>query len=142
MGRINQNKNRGSAAHKGPNSKWLDTRGDTILSVAICDRCKNKRKYVDIVPDGNIPGIRVCIYGCSDQFDPYRLPMRPTENVAIRFPRPDADIAEYQDALTTDPNVVNDPNQNPNTPVTAGEWGIAPETSQDPIDGNLDALAP
>ena len=122
--------------------KWLNTKGNNIISIAICDRCKMKRPYDEITQDGNIPALRVCIHGCSDQFDPYRLPMRPTENISIRFPRPDADIAEYQDAITTDPNVVNDPSQDPLSPVTAGEWGIAPETSEDPLNGNLDNLSP
>jgi hypothetical protein len=97
--------------------------------------------YSDIRPDGNIPGIRVCGDGCSDQFDPYRLPARQSERISLRFPRPDADIAEYQDAITTDPNIVNAP-----TPYdltgTPGEYGIAPETSEDDIDGNLDNLSP
>ena len=100
-----------------------------------------KRAYSDIRPDGNIPGIRVCGQGCSDQFDPYRLPARQPERISLRFPRPDADIAEQQDAITTDPNIVNDPNTVDLTP-TAGEFGIAPETSEDDIDGNLDNLSP
>jgi len=50
-------------------------------------------------------------------------------------------VAEQQDAITTDPNIVNDPNVFDLTP-TAGESGIAPETSQDDIDGNLDNLSP
>lgn len=116
--------------------KWLNTSGNTVLSIAICDRCKMKRAYSDIRPDGNIPGIRVCGEGCSDQFDPYRLPARQPERISLRFPRPDADVAEQQDAITTDPNIVND------SPPTAGEFGIAPETSQDDIDGNLDNLSP
>ena len=107
---------------------WLDTRGNSVLSIAICDRCKRKVAYSDIRPDGNIPGIRVCGDGCSDQFDPYRLPARQSERISLRFPRPDADI-------------VNDP-----TPYdltgTPGEFGIAPETSEDDIDGNLDNLSP
>ena len=121
--------------------KWLDTRGNTVLSIAICDRCKMKRAYSDLRPDGNIPAIRVCGNGCSDQFDPYRLPARQPEKISIRFPRPDADVAENQDAITTDPNVVQDPNQTV-TGTTAGEFGIAPETSQDDLDGNLDNLSP
>jgi hypothetical protein len=28
-----------------------------------------------------------------DQFDPYRLPARRTENISLRFPRPDVSIA-------------------------------------------------
>lgn len=122
-------------------SLWLDTRGMSSLAIAICDRCKMKRAYSDIRPDGNIPAIRVCSNGCSDNFDPYRLPARQPEKISLRFPRPDADIAEYQDAITTDPNVVNDPNQSV-VPITAGEFGIAPETSEDTIDGNLDNLSP
>ena len=120
--------------------KWLDTLGNNTLSIAICDRCKMKRAYSDIIPDGNIPALRVCQNGCSDQFDPYRLPARQPEKITIRFPRPDADVAQYNDAITTDPNVVNSPNDV--TQGTAGEWGIAPETSEDDIDGNLDSLAP
>jgi hypothetical protein len=120
--------------------KWLDTLGNNVLSIAICDRCKMKRAYSDITQDGNIPALRVCIYGCSDQFDPYRLPARQPEKITIRFPRPDADVSVYNDAITTDPNVVNEPNNV--TQGTEGEWGIAPETSEDDIDGNLDSLAP
>jgi len=121
--------------------KWLETTGNTVLSIAICDRCKMKRAYSEIRPDGNIPGIRVCGQGCSDQFDPYRLPARQPERISLRFPRPDADVAEQQDAITTDPNIVNNPNQSI-PPITAGEFGIAPETSEDDIDGNLDNLSP
>jgi hypothetical protein len=120
--------------------KWLDTLGNNVLSLAICDRCKMKRAYSDITQDGNIPALRVCIYGCSDQFDPYRLPARQPEKITIRFPRPDADVSVYNDAITTDPNVVNTPNSV--TQGTEGEWGIAPETSEDDIDGNLDNLSP
>jgi hypothetical protein len=122
-------------------SLWLNTRGNTVLSIAICDRCKRKVPYSDIRPDGNIPGIRVCGDGCSDQFDPYRLPARQSERISLRFPRPDADIAESQDAITTDPNIVNNPTPYDLT-ETPGEFGIAPETSEDDLDGNLDNLSP
>ena len=122
-------------------SMWLDTRGNSVLSIAICDRCKFKRAYDDIESDRNIPGLRVCKFGCNDERDPYRLPMRMTEKISIRFPRPDADVSQYNDAITTDPNVVNNPNQSA-VPSTAGEFGIAPETSQNPLDGNLDNLSP
>lgn len=127
-------------------SMWLDTLGNTVLSIAICDRCKMKRAYSDISQDRNSRGLRVCNEGCNDERDPYRLPARQTEKITIRFPRPDADVAEQQDAITTDPYTGNDPNQAPNvsppTPVTEGEFGIAPETSEDDLDGNLDNLSP
>ena len=119
---------------------WLETLGNTTLSIGICARCKMKRAYDELRPDGNIPALRVCGDGCSDEFDPYRLPARQPEKITIRFPRPDADIAELHDAITTDPNIVNTPNTV--TQGTEGEYGIAPETSEDDIDGNLDNLAP
>jgi len=122
-------------------SKWLDTLGNAVLSIAICDRCKMKRAYSDMSQDRNIPGLRVCNQGCNDERDPYRLPARQPEKIAIRFPRPDEDVAEVDNALTTDPNVVTNLNQTI-THTTAGEYGIAPETSQNPIDGNLDNLSP
>lgn len=71
---------------------YLDTRGNSVLSVAICDRCSRKFAYVDLMPDPNFPGMRVCKEDL-DQFDPWRLPAIQTENIALRFPRPDVDIA-------------------------------------------------
>ena len=71
---------------------YLDTRGNSVLSVAICDRCNRKFAYVDLMPDPNFPGMRVCKEDL-DQFDPWRLPARQTENIALRFPRPDVSVA-------------------------------------------------
>jgi len=84
--------------------KWLNTKGNNIISIAICDRCKMKRPYDEITQDGNIPALRVCIHGCSDQFDPYRLPARQPEKISIRFPRPDADIAVRDNQILTSEN--------------------------------------
>lgn len=72
--------------------KFLDTIGNSVLSVAICGRCGMKRAYTDIVNDENIPALRVCIFGCVDARDPYRLPARQPEKITIRFPRPDDDL--------------------------------------------------
>ena len=71
---------------------YLDTRGNSVLSVAICDRCSRKFAYVDLMPDPNFPGMRVCKEDL-DNFDPWRLPAIQTENIALRFPRPDVSIA-------------------------------------------------
>jgi len=73
-------------------SVYLDTRGKSVLSVAICDRCNRKFPYVDLKPDPNFPGMRVCEVDL-DNFDPWRLPARQTENIALRFPRPDQSVA-------------------------------------------------
>jgi len=71
---------------------YIDTLGNSVLSVAICDRCSRKFAYVDLMPDPNFPGMRVC-KDDLDNFDPWRLPALQTENIALRFPRPDTDIA-------------------------------------------------
>jgi len=108
---------------------YLDTRGNAVLSVAICARCKMKRAYVNLGPDPNYPGLRVCDEGCRDQFDPYRLPARQPEKIAIRFPRPDVNISANQDAIVTTPygNAAISPEQNTSTPQN---------------NGNLDNLSP
>jgi len=73
--------------------------------------------------DPNFPGLRVCDQGCADQKDPYRLPARQTEKIALRFPRPDISVA-------TDPN-----------DLTTGDYGgLVISTEQGPNDGNLNGL--
>lgn len=71
---------------------YIDTSGNSVLSVALCDRCSRKFAYVDLMPDPNFPGMRVCKEDL-DNFDPWRLPARQTENIALRFPRPDISVA-------------------------------------------------
>jgi hypothetical protein len=83
--------------------RTLDTRGEAVLTIAICDRCKMKRAYSALSPDPNFPGLRVCDEGCKDVRDPYRQPARQPEKISLRFPRPDADIAVYSDDLITNP---------------------------------------
>ena len=70
---------------------YLDTRGNSVLSVAVCDRCNRKFGYTELMPDPNFPGMRVC-KDDLDKFDPWRLPARKGENIALRFPRPDVSI--------------------------------------------------
>ena len=71
---------------------YLDTRGNSVLSIAVCDRCNRKFGYTELMPDPNFPGMRVC-KDDLDKFDPWRLPARQTENIALRFPRPDVSVA-------------------------------------------------
>jgi hypothetical protein len=99
---------------------YLDTRGNSVLSVAICDRCSRKFPYVDLMPDPNFPGMRVC-KDDLDKFDPWRLPAIQPENITLRFPRPDVDIA-------TGPNLLNTQGA-PNTQVQYNNFlieGVAP----------------
>ena len=72
-------------------STFLNTRGRATLAIAICGRCSRKFPYDELMPDPNYPGLRVC-RDDLDQFDPYRLPARQTENIALRFPRPDTPL--------------------------------------------------
>lgn len=89
--------------------------------------------------DGNIPAIKVCSESCSDSWDPYRLAPRQPEKISLRFPRPDADVAVRNNALTTDPNVALDPNQTIEH-TTEGEVIISLEQGNTPNDGNLIGL--
>lgn len=68
---------------------YLDTRSETVAAVAICDRCKFKFPIGHLVSDPNSPGLRVCHDTCVDIFDPWRLPARQTEDITLRYPRPD-----------------------------------------------------
>lgn len=79
---------------------YLDTRGNSVLSVAVCDRCNRKFAYTELYPDPNFPGMRVC-KDDLDQFDPWRLPARQTENIALRFPRPDVSVALTPNQIMT-----------------------------------------
>jgi hypothetical protein len=72
--------------------KWLDTTGNALIAIFICDRCKMKRPIIEAMPDPNFPGMRVCAAD-KDNFDPWRLPAIQTENIALRFPRPDVSVA-------------------------------------------------
>ena len=107
--------------------RFLDTLGNSTLSIFICDRCKMKRPYSDMRPDGNIPALKVCSESCSDQFDPYRLPPRQPEKISIRFPRPDISVAVNDDAIVTE---------------TLGNSPISPEQGNTPNNGNLNNLSP
>jgi hypothetical protein len=80
---------------------FLDTIGLTSLAIAVCDRCKMKKPYVNLRPDGNAPGLRVCGDGCWDTLDPYRLAARKTERINLRFARPDVSVAANDNFLMT-----------------------------------------
>jgi len=71
---------------------------NATVAIAVCDRCKMKMPYGELRADGNSPGLRVC-KACCDVKDPYRTPARKTENISLRYPRPDAPLS---DAVETD----------------------------------------
>ncbi len=57
-------------------------------SLAQCDRCKLRFPYLELRPDGDQPGLRVC-GECWDPIDPWKLPPREPEAISLRFPRPE-----------------------------------------------------
>lgn len=72
-------------------SIWLDPTGKSTYGIGICDRCKRKFSLDDLAPDPNVPGLKVCAAD-RDDYDPYRLPARQTENITLKFVRPDVDL--------------------------------------------------
>ena len=71
---------------------YLDTRGRSTLGIGLCARCSRKFSLDDLHSDLNFPGLMVC-KDDLDEFDPYRLPARQTEDITLRFVRPDVSIA-------------------------------------------------
>ena len=109
--------------------RFLNTEGNAVIAIFICDRCKMKRPIIEEMPDPNFPGLRVCQQGCADEKDPYRLPARKTERINLQYPRPDVSVAVEPDGITTTGNQ---------------DWVLSPEqNTQTPEDnGNLDTLSP
>lgn len=70
---------------------FLNTRGKSTLGIGVCSRCSRKFSLDDLHPDPNYPGLRVCAKD-TDQFDPYRLPARQTEDITLPFTRVDTPI--------------------------------------------------
>ena len=113
---------------------FLDTTGLTSIAIGVCDRCKMKRAFVQLGPDPNFPGLRVCDQGCRDQFDPYRLAARKTERINLRFPRPDVPIGAGDKYLMTGSQSMDGTSQ----------FQISTEqnTQTPTLTGNKDTIAP
>lgn len=69
-------------------SIFIDPSGESTFGIAICARCSRKMPLDDLYSDPNAPGLMVCIDDL-DEYDPYRLAARPTEEINLRFVRPD-----------------------------------------------------
>lgn len=72
-------------------SKYLDPTDRPSYGVAVCDRCQTKYFLDELSPDRDKPGLRVC-RPCNDEKDPWRLPPRRPDQIALRFPRPDVPL--------------------------------------------------
>lgn len=69
--------------------KFLNTRGQPVLSPYICARCSIRGAFNEMVEDGDKPGLWVH-RDCSDQLDPWKLPPRQSEDVTVPHPRRDS----------------------------------------------------
>jgi hypothetical protein len=75
------------------------------------------------MPDPNFPGMRVC-KDDLDNYDPWRLPARQTENIALRFPRPDTPLGMPSNLINTE-GAPNDPVQYDNFFIEGTAYGVA-----------------
>lgn len=73
---------------------FLDTRGNSSLAIGICGRCSRKMPIGKLKPDRNSPGLYVCDAD-NDQYDPWRLPARQPDKIALRFARPDVPLTNF-----------------------------------------------
>lgn len=67
---------------------FIDPTGLSTYGIGICARCWCKFPLEELHSDPNTPGLKVCINDLDD-YDPYRLPARRTEDIHLRFNRPD-----------------------------------------------------
>lgn len=106
--------------------RFLNTEGNAVIAIFICDRCRMKRPIIEAMPDPNFPGLKVCQQGCADEKDPYRLPARKTERIALQFPRPDVSVATNDNALVTggSESFIISTEQNTQTPESNGNNDI------------------
>jgi hypothetical protein len=106
--------------------RFLNTEGNASIAIFICDRCKMKRAIIEAMPDPNFPGLKVCQQGCADQIDPYRLPARKTERIALQYPRPDVSVATDPNDITTggDGQFILSTEQNTNNPENDGNIDV------------------
>lgn len=76
---------------------YLPVKLQPTATIAVCDRHHRKVYLSQLRADGNSPGLRACTKcwdtKCWGTKDSWRLPARKTENISVRHPRPDTDIA-------------------------------------------------
>jgi hypothetical protein len=85
-------KNRPTDHHANPpQGVFLDTSGNDVIGLGICDRCHFRFPIGELYPDGDIPGLMVC-RGDRDTLDPYRLPPPPPDKWNLPFVRPDVPL--------------------------------------------------
>lgn len=105
--------------------RFLNTEGNAVIAIFICDRCRMKRPIIQAMPDPNFPGLKVCQQNCADEKDPYRLPARKTERITLQYPRPDVSVAtDPSDILVSPYGGILSAEQSGETPAQDGNAQI------------------
>ena len=73
-------------------SYFIDPTGRSTYGLGVCARCWRKFSLEDLYSDPNSPGLKVCKDDLDD-YDPYRLPARKTEDINLPFYRPDEPLS-------------------------------------------------
>jgi len=71
-------------------SLYLPVRTQGTAAIAICPRCSKKIYYDELRTDPN--NLQKYCADCVDIFDPWRLPARPADKIALDYPRPDVKL--------------------------------------------------
>lgn len=71
-------------------SLYLPINAKGSVAIAVCKRCQMKVQYDSLRKDPN-NGNWYCP-SCVDEYDPWRLPSRNSENIALDHPRKDEDL--------------------------------------------------
>lgn len=79
---------------------YIDPTGESTYGIGLCARCSRKFPLAQLRPDPNSPGLMVCDDD-ADEFDPYRLPARQTENITLPFTRPDLPLTGRRAVVAT-----------------------------------------
>jgi hypothetical protein len=74
----------------------------------------------------------------ADEKDPYRLPARKTERIALQYPRPDVSVAVDDNGLVLTPTGTNIPGGNPSEVYISTEGNTQTPTQT----GNNDIITP
>jgi hypothetical protein len=76
--------------------------------------------YLNLMKDGNSPGLRVC-QECWDMRDPYRLPPLQPDAFALQYPRPLQSIVPNQYNVVRPP-ILGIPNAQGGVPVVTTQY--------------------
>ena len=110
--------------------QFIDPSGNSTFGLGVCARCWQKFPLGELHSDPNSPGLKVCIDDL-DQYDPYRLPARKTENITLRFNRPDTDLTPGQPAPLPAERAT------PDGEIRVVQGGEIRVIQDDPLDGDI-----